>query len=126
VGSECYCDYERPDLYAVEVRTRSTRARTLLKCYECHKPINQGDRYERVWARWAGDDVCGAIATCPRCLALREYVTTHVPCFCWFHGGMLDDARDTVDTYAHEAPGLWFGYLRRLVAVEGRKHPGRR
>jgi hypothetical protein len=122
----CFCDTgDGPDFYSREVRTRSPRATKPLKCYECHYSIRPGDRYERVWAKWPDDDAPRAVPTCPRCLALREYVEAHVPCFCWEHGNMLDAARDTVEDYAWEAPGLLFGFLRLLIAVEGRRRPPR-
>ncbi len=116
----CYCDYGDPPLmYSAGMRTRSSRAQKAIKCYECHLPILSGDRYERVWAKWPDDDAPRAICTCPRCLALREYVEAHMPCFCWQHGYMLESARDTVDEYAHEAPGLRFRFWRLMVAVFG-------
>jgi hypothetical protein len=55
--------------------------------------------------------------TCCRCLAVREYVKAHVPCFCWLHHSMLDDARDTIESYAHELPGMFMAYGRLRVAV---------
>jgi len=123
MNDDCYCYYdgESPVFYTKELRTRSARATKTLKCYECHRPILAGDHYERVWAKYPGDDAPKAIGTCPRCLAVRDYVEAHVPCFCWLHGDMLEDARETIRGYFHEAPGLKFGFLRLLSAVCQRK-----
>ena len=111
----CYCDdYEPATMYVATLRT----ARKAHKCYECHKAINPGEQYEHLVAVWAGD--IQTAKTCWRCLDLREYIKAHVPCFCISHGGLLDDARDTVDDYWPEAPGLFMGYGRRVVAIQRR------
>lgn len=109
--SECFCDFERPSFYAKSERG----ARKAHRCYECARAILPGERYEHTVAKY--DGTLQAMKTCGRCLALRDWVQAHVPCFCWLHGSMLDDARETVDQYWQEAPGLLFGYLRRRVAV---------
>jgi hypothetical protein len=43
----------------------------------------------------------------------------NVPCFCWAHGNMIEDARSTAQS-AHEqagdeVAGLRFGLLRRII-----------
>jgi hypothetical protein len=48
---------------------------------------------------------------------LKEWVKAHVPCFCWAHGNIIEDAIETARNYAHEAPGLLFGAYRRQVAI---------
>jgi len=58
--------------------------------------------------------------TCERCLAVREFVQAHVPCFCWAHYNLLDDSRETADYYAHETVGLFFGTQRRIIMAERR------
>ena len=108
---ECFCDYDPPEVSSVSIRA----ARKQHKCEECGCNILSGDRYEYVWGIWEGWQ--DSFKTCPRCLDLREWVKAHVPCFCWAHGNMLDDARETIDQYRHECEGLWFGFLRKLYIV---------
>jgi hypothetical protein len=108
--SDCYCDYDYPPaFYSSTMR----RARKEHRCYECGRLIAKGDDYEDLSAKW--DDVIQRIRTCHRCIAMMRYVEAHVPCVCWEHGNILENARDTIDYYAHEAPGLVFGTLRRYV-----------
>src|SRR5579859_3199955 len=109
---DCFCDYEPARVYCAVIH----RARKSHDCYECGRAkIKPGERYERVFAIWEGGP--GVARTCERCLDLREYVRAHVPCFCWAHGNVMDDAHSTVDHYAHEAPGLLFGYWRRVAKI---------
>lgn len=110
--SECYCDYEPATVYRKSEHT----ARKEHKCYECGRKIRTGERYERVFAIWDGD--ANSIATCPHCIAIREWVTAHVPCSCWSHGNMLEEIRYDVEQYSHEAPGLQMGWLRRCAALK--------
>jgi hypothetical protein len=112
---ECYCDYERPDAYSACVR----KARKRHKCNECLNEIVPGDRYEHAWAVYSGEIM--TFDTCPRCLALREHVQAHVPCFCWAHRSMLDDAMQTVESYRHESPELWEEVSRLNDAVWEKK-----
>ena len=60
--------------------------------------------------------------TCEPCRDLRQWVANNLPCFCWAHGNLLDDAKEAVDEARHraplETPGLLFGFLRRLHAIE--------
>ena len=108
----CSCDYDPPEFYH---RTTISKARKEHGCYECGGRILQGESYEHVFAKWDGD--VGNVNTCQRCLDLREYVKAHVPCFCWAHGNVIDDAIETVRSYAQEVPGLMFGAYRRQVAI---------
>ncbi len=109
--TECFCDYESPEFYHCETR----RAKKDHCCSECGRAITLGESYEHVHAKWNGD--ISTFKTCPRCLALKEWVEAHVPCFCWAHGNIIDDAIETARGYAHEAPGLLFGAYRRQVAI---------
>lgn len=108
---ECYCDYEMPSVYAVMQPT----ARKSHRCSECHGEIAPGERYERVFGVWDGHH--DVFRTCPRCLALREWVKAHVPCFCWAHGNIREDAIETAREFGRQAPGLLFGAYRREVAI---------
>lgn len=111
---DCYCDFDPPDVYII---TRPT-ARKRHCCYECGRTIAPGEQYERVNAVW--DGTADSFKTCPHCLHLREYVTAHVPCFCWAHGNMTADALKTANYYADKAPGLLFGAYRRLIQIQRR------
>lgn len=110
--SECYCDYESPEFYISEIR----RARKNHKCDECGCKILPRERYEHVSGKWNGS--VGTWNTCCRCLDLREFVVSHVPCSCWSHGNMIEDVLNDADYYCHETVGLQFGALRRKVIID--------
>ena len=112
----CYCDYgESPAVYAV----KRHKARAGHACYECHGLIVPGETYERVAALYDGKWL--TIKTCRRCLDVRDYVTAHAPCFCWLHGSMLDDARNTLEEYGHESAAFWIGAMKRILRAERHK-----
>jgi hypothetical protein len=113
----CFCDYEAPEFYHKETR----KARNAHRCSECCRVIEPGESYEHVHGKWDGE--VGTFKTCPRCLALKEWVKAHVPCFCWAHGNIVDDAIETARHYAHHAPGLMFGAYRRQVAIRRQRKP---
>lgn len=107
---DCFCDGEPPEFYRAAM---VHKPRAQHKCDECRGVIPIGEPHERVAAKLDGHFM--TYRTCSRCLAIREYVTAHVPCFCWAHGSLLEDARNTVDAYWPQAPGLFFGYGRLAV-----------
>lgn len=109
--SECFCDYEQPEFYHSEMR----KARKDHPCTECGRAIEPGETYEHVRGKWDGD--VGTHKTCPRRMALKAWVQAHVPCFCWAHGYIREDALETARWYADDAPGLLFGAYRREVAI---------
>lgn len=113
--TECYCDYDPPEFYHKETR----KARTPKKCFECRGPIAPGERYEHVCGKWDGR--LNTYRTCDRCLELRDFVQGNVPCYCWAHGNIFDDARDAIEDAIYRAPdetrGLLFGFLRRRVKI---------
>lgn len=111
MSAECFCDYDAPAFYATHKLTASKQH----KCDECFRAIQPGEQYEYAVGKWNGD--FDRFKTCSRCLALKEYVQAYVPCLCWAHGNIIDDCYDAVDNYAHEAPGLKFGYWRRRIAI---------
>ena len=114
--TECYCDYAPATVY----RKAMHKARKPHVCYECHRTIAPGEKYERVFAIWEGDP--NSVATCSHCLALREFVVAHVPCSCWSHGNMIDDVTGDAQEWAHEAPGLLFGTYRRKILIARARH----
>lgn len=114
----CVCDYEAPRWY----RSKIQRARKPYRCDECGSAILPGDSYER--AVGMHDDVY-SVATCSRCVDLRDFVKAHVPCFCWAHFNLHDDCLATADFYRFDAPGLMFGVYRRIKLAERQGRGGR-
>jgi hypothetical protein len=113
--SYCFCDYDPAEFYWSRVH----RARKQHKCHECGKHIERYERYERVTAKWEG--MIETCLTCERCLAVRGYVQAHVPCFCWAHHNMLDDAIECMREFSHElAPGMGMEFGRLYVKAARR------
>lgn len=112
MSEACWCDYDPPEFYD----RREPTARKEHRCAECGGRILPGERYERVSGKWDGD--FSQFKTCCRCTSLRDWVKAHVPCFCWAHGNIREDALETARAYAHEAPGLLFGAYRREVLIK--------
>jgi hypothetical protein len=108
----CYCDYEQPEFYNSAMRT----ARKLHRCNECARAIRPGEQYEYVSGKWDGE--IGKFKTCQRCLDLRNYTTSNIPCACWSHGNMIEDCIESLREYQHELPGLLFGGYRRKSLIE--------
>lgn len=113
--TECYCDFgESPSVYHSE----RVKARKAYRCYECTGHIVAGERYERTASLF--DGVWDVARTCCRCLDARDYITAHAPCFCWMHGSMLDDARQTLDKYGNHSAGFYIGGMKRVLRAERR------
>jgi hypothetical protein len=108
---ECFCDYESPAVYSAT----TPKARKEHQCSECSRAVIVGEQYERVWGVWDGRQ--DTYRTCQRCLNLRAYVKAHVPCFCWAHGNMIEDAMETAEGWNREAPGLLFGAYRLKIKI---------
>jgi hypothetical protein len=109
---DCYCDYEQPSVF----NTSTPIARKEHRCTECGRRIAAGERYLYTWGIWDGS--AWTFKTCPRCSSLLDYVKAHVPCLCWAYGNIVDDCLEAAREYAHEAPGLLFGALRRLALIQ--------
>ena len=111
----CVCDYEAPAFYSVHIH----KARKPHRCWECNGVIAAGEPYEYSRGQWDGD--FQIFKTCERCLDLRMWVKNSVPCFCWGHGNMIDDAREAIVSAWERAPsetvGLRFGLLRRIAML---------
>lgn len=114
---ECFCDYDAPSQYT---RTPVKAAKKEHECDECRRTIQPGEAYEHVWGIWDGQS--DTFKTCAQCLALKEWVKAHVPCFCWAHGNIREDALEAARGYSPEAPGLLFGAYRREVAIRRASH----
>jgi len=112
--TDCFCDYDSPEWWHSKIHC----ARKSHRCEECGATIKPGEQYEYVAGKWEGH--LDEFKTCLRCLEIRRYVTDMVPCFCWVHGNLHNDAKDAISEYAHELPGMAFGLGRRLIAA--RRH----
>lgn len=112
----CFCDYDPADFYIATIR----KARKPHSCFECGGQILHGEKYEHVSGKWEGR--LDTFVTCERCCDIRQWVKNNLPCFCWAHGNMLDDAAEEVDEAYWHAPaetvGLRFGFLRRRVLLD--------
>lgn len=110
----CYCDYDYPTFYRASIR----KARKEHCCYECSRPIKLGETYEYVAAMWDGE-FC-TCRTCSHCRDFRQFVKNSVPCYCWAHGSIEEDARYAIEEAYFRAPdevkGLAFRAYRLLVA----------
>ena len=116
---DCYCDYEPARVYdASLMRTRKQHT-----CEECGRIIKPGERAEQAKGCW--DGYWATYYTCNKCLELRQYIAAHVPCFCWAHGNMIQDAIETIGSFESESAGLLFGAGRRLVAIRRSQGEGR-
>lgn len=110
---DCVCDAaEDVAFYRATIR----RARKGYNCEECARPIRPGDRYEAAFGVTC-DGYSYDPRTCLSCVDIRTWVKNNVPCFCWAHGSMLDDAKEAIEEACYRAPeetrGLRFGFLRR-------------
>lgn len=108
----CYCDWDPPSVYR---QTEHTARRKPRKCSECGATISLGERYQLTFGVW--DREPETFSTCARCMSLKDWVRAHVPCICVGHGSLIEDCIETARDYRDEAPGLWFGTLRRFLAV---------
>lgn len=110
--TECYCDWDPPSVYR---KTEHTARRKTRKCSECGATVGLGERYQLTFGVW--DRVADSFTTCARCLALEDWVRAHVPCLCLEHGNLIENCLETASDCRQDAPGLWFGTLRRLHAI---------
>jgi hypothetical protein len=111
--SYCECDFD--DVLTVLDERTVKAARKDHKCSECSRTIKAGESYESVFGLCDGDGY--TYRTCSHCLALRDWIKAHIPCFCWAYTCMREYAMETAYAAAHEAPGLLFGTWRREIAI---------
>ncbi len=108
---ECYCDFDGPEFCSVSI----VKAKKSHRCIECGTEIKPADKYEKTVGKWDGD--FDTYKTCCHCLAVKQYVLAHVPCFCWVYGDMLSEARECIRSIRHEVPGMGFEFGRLFVAA---------
>ena len=112
---DCHCDYDLPEFYTRQIIKSAKKKH---ECYECARSILPRESYEQVTGKW--DGYFYVFKTCANCVAIREFLKNSVPCFCWAHGSMHDDAYNAIqDAYCRardEVKGLFTGYGRRVIA----------
>lgn len=111
---DCYCDYDAPVFYW----QRPVKARKPHRCEECCRTIRPGERYELTTGKWPDDDHLGTYKTCHHCVDMRQFVKNSVPCFCWSHGSLRDDIRETVREAYWRAGSEICGFGFRLGRME--------
>lgn len=113
---DCYCDYDPPAFSSQYIVKAARRAHV---CEECRRAIPKGASYEYTSGLWDGH--FDTFKTCLLCCDLRKWTWSNIPCFCWAHGNMLDDARNAIDEAISRAPGetkgVRFGFLRLLYRI---------
>jgi len=114
---DCYCEYEEPQFFSKATH----KARAQHRCDECYRTIVPGERYERVRGVW--DGTFSMYKMCPRCIALRDHLAAHVPCFCWPFTGLLENARETIRSLPREAHGSGFLFELGRMAVAIKRTP---
>jgi hypothetical protein len=111
---ECFCDYDPPEFWNKSDR----KARKEHRCYECGRPIKPGEIYEVVAGVWDGQ--FDTFKTCSHCRDIRQFVKNSVPCFCWAHGNLDEDVRNTIEEAywraRDEVRGLAFRVGRMVIA----------
>lgn len=121
---DCWCDYEPAQIYEQHI-IKSARAKHA--CAECGRSILPGERYERTFGMW--ENQISVFKTCQDCLNIRQFVKNSVPCFCWAHGSMLDDAKEAIeaayDRAWNEVKGLFMGYGRLVIAARRKRNATR-
>lgn len=112
---DCYCDYDAPEVYS----SRIVHGRKDYNCWECGKSIIKGEQHE--YAFGVADGATYQPRTCMSCVGIRQFVSINIPCFCWAHGNLIEDAKNIVRAAYEEAPdevrGVAFGLGRLLVSA---------
>lgn len=106
----CYCDsYSYP--YSEERR----KAKKEHKCGECGRTIKPGEKYWYATGLCEGDWFDAKV--CAQCEDMYNFVKAHVPCLCVSFGNQHGELIACAGKAGREAPGLYFGTLRRYVRV---------
>lgn len=121
----CFCDSQPPEFS----RRTQPRARRQHKCTECDRAILPGETYERTVGRWDGE-FC-VFVTCEHCYDARQFMVNSLPCFCWSHGSLHEEIRETLREVrwhvGEEVAGLAFAVgrieVRRRRLVASRRNP---
>lgn len=112
----CFCDYDPAEFYRADLR----KSRKRRKCEECAGPILPGEQYEHVVGKWEG--CVSSFDTCASCVEILRWTQANIPCLCFAHGNAIQDCREAIEAAQYRAPdetkGLYFGFMRRIVARE--------
>lgn len=95
---------------------RRHTARKTYQCYDCCGPITKGERYLSVGGLCEGEWWNGKL--CQRCEAMLDWVKAHVPCACPSFGNMREELTELCQEASRQAPGLLFGFYRRVIAID--------
>lgn len=105
------CHYDG-DLPSPEYfREASHVARKQHACTECSAPIQPGERYSMIAAKWDGS--AEAIKACPACVEIRAKMDA-IGCT-YSYGGLIDDAREALSDHDGADPAA----LERLAELLG-------
>ena len=101
---ECYCDFDGSWDWQNIHRYKS--AGKDHRCGECGGQIARGEPYEYMAGKWCDgyDNDVEQHKTCSRCLEVRDFMQTSLPCFCWTYGNLIDDAWRTAREAVEFAP----------------------
>ena len=105
----CYCD-----TYSYPFHEIRRTARKEHGCYDCSRKIKTGQWYMDVGGRCEGEWWNGKI--CGRCWNALEFVKAHIPCVGVSFGNMYEELTEICREASREAPGLLFGFYRRMSA----------
>ena len=114
----CVCD---SNTYPYFERERTARKQH--RCYECGGKIEPGTKHLNIGGLCEGEWWHGRI--CPPCWDTFKWVQAHIPCVCFHWGNMTEELTEICREACHQAPGLLFGFYRRLIAGR-RYHEARR
>ena len=109
-------DYCSCDGYAYPYSEATRKAKKEHKCGECCRTIKPGEKYWYATGLFEGDWFEAKV--CPDCEAMYLFVKAHVPCLCVSFGNQHEELLDCAREAGHEAPGLYFGTLRRYVKIK--------
>lgn len=97
--SYCDCDGDPARVY----RSNTVKARKRHRCDECAAAIEPGDSYQYAFGVWDG---AAEFHTCDKCVAVLCAVQKSVPCFCYQHGEMHNDAIGCAEEFKNEDADL--------------------
>lgn len=104
----CACDVTSWPFYE-----RCHTAKKQHACMDCGGEILPGQWYMAVGGMCEGEWWNGKV--CCACWSALEWVKAHIPCVCVSFGNMREELTEICRTASHQAPGLLFGYYRRVL-----------
>lgn len=114
-------DYCSCDSFSYPYSERFPVAKKEHKCGECARKIQPGEKYWYAAGLCEGDWFDAKV--CSLCRAMYDFVKAHVPCLCISFGNQHEELLACAEEAGREAPGLYFGTLRRLVKIRAARDP---